>query len=132
MSPSSSDRRRTPYHRRSLIGLLVAAVACDGANCVQTPCPLPVAVVAVVVSATGASLPGLFVDVGTPAARIPCDAASGRCVVPGGAGSYTLSVGATGYQPVQRSVTVTAVRATGSCGCAGVTTQQLQLTLVPM
>jgi len=91
-----------------------------------------VAVVAVVMSATGASLSGLFVDVGTPAARIPCDATSGRCVVPGGAGSYTLSVGATGYQTVQRSVTVTAVRATGSCGCAEVTTQQLQLTLVPM
>ena len=133
MSPVSLDRRRRP-HRRHAFGLLpVALAACDIANCIQIPCLPPTAVVAVVASATGSALTGLFVDVSGPAAsRITCEAATGRCVVPGGAGTYTLTFGATGYQPVQRTVTVIVVRATQSCACDTVTTQQLQLTLVPL
>ena len=129
----SSDHRRSPYRRHSLVGIVLATVACDGATCVQKPCPLPTAIMAVVTSSTGAPLAGLFVDVSTPvAARIPCDQTSGRCVVSGNSGSYTLSFGATGYQTVQRTVSVTAVKAAQACGCDAVTTQQLQLMLVPL
>ena len=131
MGKAWCDHRRMPTWCRTVIGALVATAGCGG-DCIQIPCPLPTAAVAVVVSATGVPLQGLFVDVGTPGVRIHCEATTGRCVVPGNAGSYTLSVGATGYQTVQRTVTATAVRATGSCGCAGVNTQQLQLTLVPL
>jgi len=132
MGMGSFDRRRTPDACRSLAWMLVAMAGCFGGDCIQMPCPLPTAVVAAVVSATGAPLTGLFIDVGTPAVRILCDGTTGRCVVPGSAGSYMLSVGAPGYQTMQRSVTATVVRATGRCGCAGVNTQQLQLTLVPL
>ncbi|WP_411279395.1 hypothetical protein [Gemmatimonas sp.] len=83
-------------------------------------------------SATGSPLTGLFVEVGTPTVRIPCDPNAGRCVVNGNAGSYTLRFGAPGYQTLQRGVAVTAVRAGGDCACDAVTTQRLQLTLVPL
>lgn len=97
------------------------------------PCPLPTAIMAVVTSSTGGPLAGLFVDVSTPVvARIPCDQTSGRCVVSGNSGSYTLSFGATGYQTVQRTVPVTVLKAAQACGCDAVTTQQLQLMLVPL
>ena len=129
-APFFSGLRRPLNPCRTLIGVLVGTAGCFGGDCIQMPCPLPTAVMVVAVSATGAPLTGLFVDVGTPAARVACDVNSGRCVVPGGAGIYTLSIGATGYQTMRRSVTVTAVPATGRCGCAGVNTQQLQLTLV--
>ena len=127
-----SDRRRKPSQRHFLIGVLVAMAGCDGVNCVQLPCPLSLAISAVVVSSTGGELTGLYVDVGTPAARVPCDATTGRCFIVGNSGSYTLSFGASGYRTLQRNVTVSAVRATQECGCATVTTQQLQLTLVPL
>ena len=97
------------------------------------PCPLPTAVVTNVTNAAGSPLAGLFVDVIAPfTARVSCDATSGRCVVPGDAGNYTLRIGATGYQTVERRVTVTRVRATTDCGCDVVMTQQLSLTLLPL
>ena len=95
------------------------------------PCPRPTAVVATVTTANGWLLTGLFVDVVSPTVgRIPCDDGSGRCVVPGDGGSYTLGFGANGYHTVERTVSVARVRATQSCGCDAVTTQPLAVTLV--
>ena len=133
MTPCSTARPRLLFAGRALIGLLVATSGCNFHDCLQIPCPLPIAVDAVVMSATGSALPGLFVQVGAPiTATIACDAATGRCVVPGSAGNYVLRFGAPGFQTMQRTVTVSVVRATGACGCDAVTTQPLQVTLQPL
>jgi hypothetical protein len=130
--PTLMSRRTWTMARSAIGGVLLAAAGCGG-DCLQIPCPQPLAVEAVVTSATGLSLTGLLVDVSTPTiARIPCNDALGRCTVPGSAGSYTLRFSAPGHQALQRNVTVARVRAEGSCGCEGVTTQQLQVTLVPL
>lgn len=123
--------RRTDAMVRYAIAGVLLSTGC--ADCLQIPCPRPVAVEAVVTSGTGLSLTGLVVDVSTPTtARIPCDDALGRCTVPGSAGNYTMRFSAPGHQTLQRSVTVARVRAVGPCGCEGVTTQQLQVTLAPL
>ena len=119
--------------RGSAAGLVLLMAACDFADCVAMPCPLPTAVDGVITNAAGSPLAGSFVDVVAPfTARVACDATSGRCVVPGNAGNYTLRFGATGYQTVERSVSVARIRATTDCGCDAVTTQQLSLRLVPL
>ncbi|QJR34704.1 carboxypeptidase-like regulatory domain-containing protein [Gemmatimonas groenlandica] len=118
---------------KAAAGLALLMGGCDMANCVAMPCPLPIAVEGVVTNAAGGPLPGLFVDVVAPfTTRVSCDATTGRCVVPGNAGNYTLRFGATGYQTVERSVSVARVRATTDCGCDAATTQQVSLTLVPL
>lgn len=128
-----SNTRQARWSRVSAAGLALLMAGCDMANCVAMPCPLPTAVDAVVTNAAGSPLTGLFVDVVAPfTARVSCDAATGRCIVPGNAGNYTLRFGATGYQTVERSVSVARVRATTACGCDAVTTQQVSLTLVPL
>lgn len=114
------------------LGLATALTGCDSAYCVAVPCPLPIAVDAVITNVTGGPLVGLFAEVSAPTTtRIPCDEQSGRCVVPGPAGSYTVRFGATGYQTTERRITVERVRGVGDCACDGVITQQLQLALTP-
>ncbi len=124
---------RRHFELLASVSLLLSVSGCNLADCVAMPCPLPTAVVAAVTNSAGGPLAGSFVDVVAPyTARVTCDATTGRCVVPGSAGSYTLRFGATGYQTVERRVSVAEVRATGDCGCDGVTTQQLSLMLAPL
>lgn len=128
-----SNARREVWSRASLAGLALLMPGCDMANCVAMPCPLPTAVEGVVTNAAGSPLTGLFVDVIAPfTARVSCEVTTGRCIVLGNAGDYRLRFGATGYQTVERRVSVTRVRATTACGCDAVTTQQVALTLVPL
>ena len=123
-----------PRRATTLAGLLLGAAACgEWGDCIQTPCPLPTAIVVMVTRPAGGTIAELFVDVATPIkTRIPCDQVTGRCTIPGHAGTYLITVGAPGYQSAQRSVTVPRVRATTACGCDGVATQQVQLALAPV
>lgn len=129
----TTPSRRVRGSRVAAAGFALLMSGCDMANCVAMPCPLPTAVEGVVTNASGTPLAGLFVDVITPyTTRVSCDVATGRCIVPGNAGNYTLRFGAAGYQTLERSVSVARVRATTACGCDAVTTQQVSLTLVPL
>ena len=119
--------------RTPSVALLAVAAGCDGADCITSPCPIQTAITANVASSAGGMLQGLYVDVATPViARIPCDEPAGRCSIPGNAGTYSITIGATGHQSVQTRVAVSAVQSAQACGCSGVSTQTLQITLTKL
>ena len=121
---------------RALI-LAVAAIACGGDAgevCIVPPCLMSRAVTIAITSASGAvALPaGVFVNV-TGASQQSAGCFSGTvttCVVPGGAGTYHLEIGAPGFQTVTRTVIVTGTPP-AKCGCDEADTQHLDIALVP-
>jgi hypothetical protein len=123
--------------RRALLVLLgLFAGGCGSGECPVLPCLAPIAVaVDVTAGGSAAGVPGAFVQV-AGGSSISCDQAAGStCLVPGGAGTYQLVIGAPGFQSVNRTVTVTSLNdpnATRGCGCAQVVTQHLDITLVPV
>lgn len=104
-------------------------------------CALPLAfTVTVTSSATGASVPGSYVS-GDPygsgngdrcnqaLASTCCDQAPGStCYLDGFAGTYTIQVGAPGFQTQQRSLTVATGK--GSHCCPGTSPGHLDVALV--
>lgn len=110
--------------------LLVSAglSACGGGDCVTPPCPQPAALVITVTSATtGNPITTAAVAEHTPSStQIPCNA---TCTVLGGPGQYTITVGAPGFDPVDRAVQVTG--STPKCGCETADTQHLTIALTP-
>lgn len=128
--------------KKSFLALLAFAVACHH-DCIAVPgCPPPNAInIAVRSAATHASLSGVTVVVnGDTLHAIPCD---GNCHVWGGAGVYSLLFTATGFESIERTVTVTEgspvyadVYGPGgfegrSCGCATLNEQSITIELVP-
>ena len=112
---------------------LLLLVACGGeAPCLLYPCPQFEAITVTVAAASGAtSLPGLAVAVsGVMQGGGPCDPVGRTCHVPGGAGSYQLTISATGYAPATASVTITGEDA-GCNSCGRVDRQHITVTLQP-
>ncbi|HEY4218136.1 MAG TPA: hypothetical protein VGM67_13415 [Gemmatimonadaceae bacterium] len=110
--------------------ILAAAVltACGdgGADCLALPCPLPIALKLTVNSAaTGAPITTASVAVtGGQLTIIPCN---GTCFVPGGPGTYNITVTASGFTSVERSIHVTG--STPKCGCDSADLQDLTIAL---
>jgi len=128
---------RLPRHPSTLPMLAVVTLlvsACESA-CLQPPCPLPVAVTATVTSSvTGGPVAGAFVQQDADSNPEPCMMRDNTttCTVFGGAGTYSLTIGAPGYQSVQRTVVVPAGRRASRCGCDGVDGQAIDAALAPV
>ena len=101
------------------------------AICPAYPCPLPLAITVNVLSASGGAVQGAFVQVaGAMTGATQCSPGPTTiCYVMGTAGTYTLWVGAPGYQSMLESVTV--VGTSPVCGCPVVETQLLTVILTP-
>jgi hypothetical protein len=125
--------------RTSFSALLAFAVACHH-DCIEVASCLPLTAISIAVTsaATHAPLHGVTVVVnGDTLHAIPCN---GNCRVSGGAGVYSLLFTATGFQSIERTVTVTEgspVDVSGpegfegrSCGCATVNEQSITIELV--
>jgi len=113
------------------IALAVACSACaSSGDCLSAPCPEPIAIVLSVNAGNSATATAtVSVQVTTPSgASVTCGS---DCNVGGLAGTYNVVASATGYQTVQRSVTVTGDAAAKTCGCPSVTTQNVSIALVP-
>jgi hypothetical protein len=131
----STMRAHLPTHtsRSLLAATFMSLLACgEGAPCVAAPCPQFEAISVSVASATGAAnLPGLALTVDGPQAGSgPCDPLGRSCHVLVGAGSYQLTVSATGYVTATRSVTI-AGESAGCNTCGRVDRQQITVTLQP-
>lgn len=128
-----SMRRAVNIFRRSTPATFVLLFGCGGdAECLLYPCPQFEAITVSVTSGTGApTLPGLTVAIaGAQQGSGPCDPLGRVCHVFGGAGSYQLTVSATGYVPATTSVTITGEGA-GCNTCGRVDRQQVAITLQP-
>lgn len=126
-------RRAVSLSRRLAPAPFVLIFGCGGdAQCVLYPCPQFEAITVSVTAGTGAStLPGLTIAIaGTQQSNGPCDALGRVCHVLGGAGSYQLTISATGYAPATASVTITGEGA-GCNTCGRVDRQQIAITLQP-
>lgn len=115
----------------NLAGTLILAgalSACGGGTCVTPPCPEVTALVITVTSATtGNPIATAVLAEHTPSsAQISCNA---TCSVQGGPGQYTFTLGAPGFDPVDRTVQVTG--STPKCGCETADTQHLAIALAP-
>ena len=108
--------------------LLAGLEACSG-ECVLPPCGPPVAVyLTVTSSASGDPIDDANVQVTGVATSRPCP---GRCDVYGGPGTYQLTVSAPGFDPVERTITVSPGEPV-PCGCGGVvSTEQVAVALTP-
>ena len=119
----------------SLALLVACATGCSDPaqpDCVIPPCPMPMAIMVSVTSATGGPVPALTVTLsGTTSGSGQCNAgpSASSCVVPGMPGPYTLQFAASGFQP--KAVSVTVSGSTPACGCTSVQTQQLDVVLTP-
>jgi hypothetical protein len=115
-----------------LIGSLFVPLAATlygcGGECVQPPCALPTAIrVTVTSSSTGTPIDDAVLLVG---GYPVIHRGPGSYVVQGAGGTYDVTVSAPGFEPFHRTVTVPG---TGSgCGCGGVTTQDLDVALIPL
>lgn len=104
-----------------------------GAHCISVPCPEPWAVRLTVTSAAGGPVPGATIAVtGAMLGGGPCNvgADATMCDVPGGPGTYAMTVTAPGYQTASITVKVPGQTATG-CGCTTAQTQDTSLVLTP-
>ena len=109
----------------SAAALAFAIAGCDG-DCLMPPCPLPIAVVVEITSASsGAAVSGASITV-SGASTVPCDSS---CTIMGYAGTYTLDVSAPGYQGTVRTVLVHG--STPACGCASTEPEQVSIALTP-
>jgi hypothetical protein len=110
------------------IAVAFSNIAC-GQECLAAPCPVPMALaVAVSSSGSGGPVSGATVAVsGATTTTVPCDSS---CLVPGYAGSYTLTASAPGYQTVERTVLVQG--SSPACGCATARTEHISLVLTPV
>ena len=109
---------------------MVSLAACGSGDCFNPPCPLPVAIVVTVKSATTDTL--LTAAALSVAGEIVSSERCGRgqCPVPGGAGTYTLTISAPEFQSLQQTLTVSGSSA--ACGCGSVATKQDTVALSPM
>jgi len=114
----------------ALIAALASCGAHDDKECLHPPCAIPTAmIINVTAGAGGGPVGGAFVMVsGAFVSTIPCNAEPGStCYVPGLAGTYSLEVGAPGFQSAQRAVVVHGTNP--ECGCPTVSTEHLDIAL---
>jgi hypothetical protein len=123
---------------RGVLGVTVVLVSCIGCSeptepdCLRPPCPLPIAIVVRVSSASGGPVPGLTLTLSGAAsgsAQCNADAATTSCIVPGTPGRYDLLFAAPEFAPKTLSVTVQG--STPACGCPSVQQQDVVVVLTP-
>jgi len=123
---------------RGVLGPAVVLGACIGCggpakpDCLRPPCPLPIAIVARVSSASGGPVPGLTLTLSGAAsgsAQCNADAVTTSCSVPGTPGRYDLLFAAPGF--TAKTVSVTVQGSTPACGCTSVEQQNVAVVLTP-
>jgi hypothetical protein len=91
---------------------------------------MPIAItINVTAAATGGPVTGAFLE-DVFAGVVNTSLCTPTCFVPGTAGTYQLTVGAPGFQTVQRTVTVRGSPPT-DCDCGTAVTEHLDVALVP-
>lgn len=115
---------------RALAVVLVLAMAgCDraGADCIQPPCAVPLAVeISATAAASGAPATGAsFTLTGETQGQGPCP--EGKCSLVGGPGTYDVDISAPGYRSVHARIVVPGT--TPECGCASVAVQRVSVSL---
>ena len=127
-----------PDGLRGVLGLAVVLVAYIGCSapakpdCLRPPCPLPIAIVVRVSSASGGPVPGLTLTLsGAASGSVQCNADAGTtsCFVPGAPGRYDLLFAAPGC--AAKTVSVTVQGSTPACGCTSVERQDVVVVLTP-
>ena len=127
-----------PDGLRGILGLAVVLGACIGCSgptnpdCLRPPCPLPIAIVVGVSSASGGPVPGVTVTLsGAVSGSVQCNAGAvtTSCAVPGTPGRYDLLFAAPGFAAKTLSVTVQGN--TPACGCTSVEQQNVSVVLTP-
>jgi hypothetical protein len=119
----------------SLVLLIGVSVGCHHQaepDCIRSPCPLPMAIMASVTSAAGGPVPGLTLTLsGTTSGSGQCTVGQSttECVVPGMPGTYNLQFTAAGFEGKTLSVVVPG--STPPCGCTSVQIQQVTVVLTP-
>jgi hypothetical protein len=123
---------------RPLAGVALALAVGTGCNhqsepdCVMPPCPLPLAIMVRVTSATGGPVPGLTLTLSGAAAgsrQCSADASTSSCVVAGMPGTYNLRLAAPEFQ--EKTLSITVQGSTPPCGCTSVQRQDLDVVLSP-
>ena len=110
-----------------IAAVLTLSVTACGHECLQAPCPLPIALAVEVTSAnSGAGVVASVAVTGPFQSTVPCDSS---CRIPGYAGTYTLNVTASGYQSAERTVLVHGT--SPACGCASAETEDVVFALTP-
>lgn len=112
----------------------MGGAACGGGDCFIPPCVAPFAAVVNIQSGVaGKALDGAFVRDSNSRNAVLCGfaATSISCRFAGGGGTYEFDIGATGFQTVHRTVTVTQHEPANGCGCTTVDTQTLNVVLTP-
>jgi hypothetical protein len=105
----------------------------DVVNCIPPPCAVTVVITISVTAAGGGPVSGAFVKVSGPVEEsiaCPSSGTVATCTVPGFEGTYSLLVGATGFDGAQRTVVVAAQDNTVVCQCPNLPTQHLDVALV--
>lgn len=123
--------------RRELVSLalLICVVGCNRQtepDCIMPPCPMPMAIMASVTSASGGPVPGLTLTLsGATSGSGQCTAGQSttECVVPGMPGTYNLQFTAAGFQ--DKTISVVVQGSTPPCGCTSVQLQQVAVVLTP-
>ena len=121
-----------------LAGLALALAVGAGCNqqsepdCIMPPCPMPLAIMVRVTSATGGPVPGLTLTLSGAAVgsgQCSADASTSSCFVPGMPGTYNLRLAAPGFQ--EKTLSITVQGSTPPCGCTSVQRQDLDVVLSP-
>ena len=121
-------KRLTSVRVAQVAAFCLLASSCDGTDCIALPCALPAAITITVTSASGAPVTGAFIQESAVNGPRQCTpTAESTCQVHGGAGKYELDIGASGFQTVHRSITITS---SSNCSC-GINQQHLDVALVP-
>jgi PEGA domain len=116
------------FHAGVALGVVATSLLGCSGECIYPPCAMPMAVYVTVSSAvSGEPIDRATLQVDDAATTQPCP---GRCAVDGGAGTYRLTISAPGFEAVQRTVTVSATEPV-RCGCGGVHTEDLAVSLSP-
>jgi hypothetical protein len=139
-----ADRERLMRVRANLRRLLALALSsaalasCSGSGdevtCIPPPCPLTVVITINVTAAGGGALNGVFLNASGPiGAPVACTStgAVATCSVAGSGGTYSLLVGAPGFNSSQHTVEVGSQGDTAICLCPIPTPQHLDVVLNP-
>jgi hypothetical protein len=120
-------------------GLLCGAtVACGPESgterdCVQPPCPVPLASQLRITSQAGGPVADAAVEMfGSASGRVQCNVEGvvTRCRVPGDRGTYQLRISAPGFRSSEITVVVSGSDSS-RCGCPTVQAQDVDIVLMP-
>lgn len=111
------------------LALAFGATRCGSGTCEHPPCPLPTALIVFITSASGEPIISGSIQATGMTAPMACHFGSqaNMCMVLGAAGTYNVSVTASGYVATTESFVVTGHDA--ACGCGIVDTRMVTIAL---